>query len=290
MKALPSTAGHKMSRLLCCTVPDCESTAPLSERLRLLTFCERDVSSENETEKIGSSTVCLPCAGSSSNLQQAESSEEETGETEDMGSMIWSAAAGSNSSTLQTANERTSVAGAMPELDVGLWSTLGENLLEKVIARLPLHSLVRASLLSKECRDVKFCFASFQHEVNCCSSTASWDSFCPVFVTDEHVLLGFESKSRRWCRLPTLSYLPHVVRNCNIWTLIVACGSLLCLTGEFSDNPIFITNPLTRSWRQLPPSPEENLDLVREQVQLVCEGGSKTYKVLVQGAQTTTTL
>lgn len=168
------------------------------------------------------------------------------------------------------------------ELDVALWSTVSDLLLEKVVARLPVYSLFRASTLSREWWR-RFSSASFQREVNC-SSSVSGTPFCSLFKTYENELVGFETSSREWCRLPTFSYLPF-----NNWHLIAASGSLLCLTRTIPNEYVVVTNPLTRTWRVLPPRPQRPLfysggrevNFKIRQVQIACEGGSTTYRVFL---------
>lgn len=151
------------------------------------------------------------------------------------------------------------------ELDVPLWSTLSNDLLQKVTANLSL---------SKQ-RRLKVCCDSYEQDVSFITPGSS--KFFPLFVTNDlRFSLGFESNSRRWCRLPTRSYLLEEIHDFKP-RFIGACGSLFCLTEGWGNSPVFVTNAVTRSWRQLPPYHTEK----RNSVQIVCEGGSQTYKVFI---------
>ncbi|CAM6118653.1 unnamed protein product [Calypogeia fissa] len=172
------------------------------------------------------------------------------------------------------------------KLDEGIWSALHDCILEKMIARLPFKSLFRAASLSKAWR-LRFRSDLFQSEVQC-STAPSWNSYAPLYVNHKKDLVGYESSSERWHVLPNHSYLQQdIVED---WSLRAGAGSLLCWTSaapftfaspnNMCHNNIYhihVTNPLTRSWRQLPPRPNMQFpDLVH----MVCDG-TENYKVML---------
>ncbi|CAM6091235.1 unnamed protein product [Calypogeia fissa] len=140
-----------------------------------------------------------------------------------------------------------------------------EELVEKIVARLPFPSLFKARSLSRtwyfkfplpsQC--VRSLSPSLQNQV--ASLSSSWSTYCPVFFSQEEIL-GFNRVASRWQPMLTLSYLP--VTN---WSSITSGGSLICLISESDIGyDVYVTNVLTRSWRKLPARPfSEEPDHVR---------------------------
>ncbi|CAM6123297.1 unnamed protein product [Calypogeia fissa] len=171
------------------------------------------------------------------------------------------------------------------KLDTDLWSMLDDDLVEKIIARLPFKSLFQATSLSKTWSS-KFLAHSFQNEVH--ESTASWKSYSPLFINNYMEMIGYDSVSKVWHKLPTLSYLP--VESVD-WNLRAGGGSLLCWTSadqKMLEDPykynlcdgeyqVYVSNPLTRRWKQLPERPVMRFPDV---VHVVCNG-SKAYQVIL---------
>ncbi|CAM6123049.1 unnamed protein product [Calypogeia fissa] len=178
----------------------------------------------------------------------------------------------------------------VPDLDPNLWSSLREELIEKIIARLPLKSLIQSQTLSKKWRDL-FLSAPFQHEVSSVSSR--WGSYYPLYVSDKE-LMGYDRTSSKWQELFSLPEFPEdFCRGFSgplAWTLSLCSvtGSLIILS-YFSNHTlhIFVSNPINKSVRRLPPldlthdSPlDPRFDEWDDSV-LVLPVSSYSYKVLV---------
>jgi hypothetical protein len=175
-------------------------------------------------------------------------------------------------------SEHEHVEKATSSLELKKKENLPEELVEKIVARLPFPSLFKARLLSRawyfkfplpsQC--VRSLSPSLQNQVTSLSS--KWVAYCPVFFSQDEIL-GFNRITLRWQHMLTLSYLPV-----GIGSLVTSGGSLICVMSESDVGyDVFVTNVLTRSWRKLPARPfSEEPDHVR-----VLPMGPYSYKVLL---------
>lgn len=176
------------------------------------------------------------------------------------------------------------------ELDPNLWGSLREELVEKIIARLPFKLLIQTQTLSKKWRDL-FLSAPFQAEVSSVSSR--WVSYYPLYVSDRE-LMGYDRTCSKWQELFSVLVFPDdFCRGFSgplAWTLSLCSitGSLIILS-YFSDYKlhILVSNPINKTVKRLPP-----LDLTHDapldprfdewdDSVLVLPVSSYSYKVLV---------
>lgn len=164
-------------------------------------------------------------------------------------------------------------------MDAEIWSKMPDELLEKIIARLPLRFLFQSRALSKSWASKLSC-ASFQNEVSQVSMR-SWGSYCPVYVGNEG-LLGYDNRSKRCEKMLTLTYLPYPrVGECklitNIRGKISGSGPLLCFVDCDHNPNIYVTNVITGKYKMLPPRPNKTYPAI---VHLLLVG-KDAYKVIL---------
>ncbi|CAM6090928.1 unnamed protein product [Calypogeia fissa] len=164
-------------------------------------------------------------------------------------------------------------------MDADLWSKMPEELLEKIIARLPLRFFFQSRVLSKSWASKMSC-AAFQNEVSLVSSR-TWNSYCPIYVGNEG-LMGYDNRSKRCEKMLTLTYLPYPrVRECklitNIRGKISGSGPLLCFVDCDHNPNIYVTNVITKKCKILPRRPNMTYPAI---VHLVLVG-KDAYKVIL---------
>ncbi|KAJ7517181.1 hypothetical protein O6H91_21G013300 [Diphasiastrum complanatum] len=156
-------------------------------------------------------------------------------------------------------------------LDPELWTGLPEDVLDKVLARLPAQSLARFRCVCKR-------WNSILHSrgfLNLCSQTPGRDSWILMFADPYYkAVFAYIPKENKWLHI-RLAFLPSHVDN------VTAAGGLLCfrLLEANGSSSMCICNPVTRSWRKLPPMRGRwsgNL------VGMVMDMKTLRYKVIVQ--------
>ncbi|KAL3680642.1 hypothetical protein R1sor_023598 [Riccia sorocarpa] len=153
------------------------------------------------------------------------------------------------------------------DLEADLWSRLPEEILEKILARLPLKNVMQMCLLSKTYLQ-KLSSPGFQAEV--CRNSVNFRSLCPLHLSHSSLKVqGYDPSVNKWQDLMSLSYLPEQIRkdcvlskfhpiahNDTNRSFQSMAGSLLCFmqadSGPSSDLIIHVTNPLNRTLRKLP--------------------------------------
>ncbi|KAG0599075.1 hypothetical protein M758_12G125700 [Ceratodon purpureus] len=170
-------------------------------------------------------------------------------------------------------------------MDRSLWSKLPKELLELVLACLPMPQLVeicrcpeRWSILSKS--------PDFRHE---CSKRhpkifglvgRKWNPGRTLRT------VVYDIKSNDWCYRELGSGFPPSIlsdaRHAYDDAIFACDGGLVCYVaqGSLSSHPILVGNPLTDEWRALPWMPLEKLAIMQPiLVQLVMEDDEKSYRV-----------
>ncbi|KAL2621530.1 hypothetical protein R1flu_001735 [Riccia fluitans] len=164
--------------------------------------------------------------------------------------------------------EREKMRLGFEDLETELWGRLPEEIMEKILAKLPLKNVMQICLLSKSYRE-KLSTPAFQAEV--CRNSVNAKSLCPLHYSHTSLKVqGFDCSVREWQELLSLTYLPERIRNdCSLIkfrpiahndtnrSFQSVAGSLLCflqVDSEPSSNLIIhVTNPLNRTLREVPP-------------------------------------
>lgn len=145
------------------------------------------------------------------------------------------------------------------ELCPALWSTLPRELLERTLAFLPFPHLFRLRTVCRRWNALPHC-AYFRHV-----APNHWGACLPVLFCKDTTLdaaddddsgwnsdswSAFDTSSHSWLRLPPLTCLePRHPKY-----LVVGSGGLLCI-GDFDGTEnLIVCNPVTRSFRELPPT------------------------------------
>jgi hypothetical protein len=155
-----------------------------------------------------------------------------------------------------------------------VWDSLPDDILDRVVARLPLRSLVRMQAVSKKWK-IKLRSARFIRQCEVESESVPNEWFL-TFTTS--VCFAYDNRLSRWHCLP-LGFLP-----CDITprSPLAAADGLICLGVGNASMPtkVIICNPVSRFWRDVPLPPQ--LDLVSV-AGLVVDRVAGAYKLVVVG-------
>lgn len=161
-------------------------------------------------------------------------------------------------------------------MDERLWSMLPEHLLDRILARLPLPSLLYVRPVCKRWSTL----LSTPSFLDVCTEVPQKPSLLGIFENGEHGWLThgcstFCSKSQRWFSID-LKSLPYKEGD-----LLAAAEGLFCYVpqsdGE-NEDCLVVCNPLTRAWRSI---------LLPEGIQMITllaitvDNTTRAYKIIV---------
>ena len=129
-------------------------------------------------------------------------------------------------------------------MDPKLWSNLPVHLLERILALLPVPSLLRLRSVSKQFNELlqsPTLFATILSTRRHSSSQQPWY----LFRGEGRECVAFNPELDSWCKLP-LGFLPSSKAR-----VVAAAAGLLCLRHR--DDKMFVCNPLSKAWVELPP-------------------------------------
>lgn len=157
--------------------------------------------------------------------------------------------------------------------DTPLWSLLPKDLMEKVFSFLPLHSLFQARCVCKLWKSVGFS----NNLVKLRSEAPVSTPYFPVYVSkgEDRRWCAYDHVTKRWLHLPPLTFLP-----CEAKCILAGEGGLLCLnhTPLSAMNSVCVCNPMTKSYKMLPPL---SYQYKPEISHMVVDGQTNAYKVIV---------
>ncbi|XP_021745138.1 F-box only protein 6-like isoform X3 [Chenopodium quinoa] len=152
-----------------------------------------------------------------------------------------------------------------------LWKEFPEDLLEAVIARLPIATFFR---FRSVCRKWNGMLTSRSFTEHCAQVSLSQPWF--YTITHENVNTGaiYDPSAKKW-RHPTIPPLPPKV----ILLPVASVGGLVCFL-DIGHRLFYICNPLTQVWKELPPRSVKVWSRVA--VGMIQYGNSTThgYKIL----------
>uniref|UniRef100_A0A0D6QWF5 F-box domain-containing protein n=1 Tax=Araucaria cunninghamii TaxID=56994 RepID=A0A0D6QWF5_ARACU len=136
---------------------------------------------------------------------------------------------------------------ACEELDASIWSNLPGDILERVLAHLPVACLARARTVCKKLNQIILSnnFLSAQADL----APPRRESWFAMFQTEEcSKFSAYDPDLNRWYEIP-LSFLPCQVRG------VASAGGLLCCRGEMTPGllALLVCNPMTKKCGVLPP-------------------------------------
>lgn len=136
-------------------------------------------------------------------------------------------------------------------MDGRLWSGLPEDIIERVLAFLPVADLLRFRCVCRPWNSLLSARRPLETVVLQDSSSRQPCLLCLTTVGSHSPTVHvFNVELGKWSELSLRFLLTEMVDI----SVIAACGGLLYLLARVASNAIYLTcNPLTKSWRELPP-------------------------------------
>ncbi|MCO5553708.1 hypothetical protein L7F22_007234 [Adiantum nelumboides] len=170
-----------------------------------------------------------------------------------------------------------------PTLQPHLWRELPHELIERILAFLPISSIFRFSVVCKSWRNLLFSrpflrFRSqipFYHHLHRHQQQHS-TYFLALNRSRYQQLSAYEVLSKKWYSFP-LDFLPTVAYP------ISSAGGLICFLSSNLDTgsaTLIVCNPLTKKWKELPSMICKRAPLV---VSMIVDRKAMSYKILVAG-------
>lgn len=158
-------------------------------------------------------------------------------------------------------------------MDPKIWSNTPPIILELIFARLPLQSLIRLRLLSKQWRSD---LTSPAFQIAFRDGRSKGFAVVESERTDPKRVWAYDARARRWHGLP-LAYLPFS-------HLVAADGGLLCFVKytKFEEClQVAVCNPLNCIWRELPPA--VGVQIFPKSFQMKVDMNSRHYTIKFLG-------
>ncbi|CAM6056290.1 unnamed protein product [Sphagnum tenellum] len=168
------------------------------------------------------------------------------------------------------------------------WSDLPEDVMCRVLARLPVRKLVQVRTVCKQWNSIitSSCFEElWTEQTSSSSSSQEAAAYFPLLLcpggggvggggTHYHEFcLAYDHTANQWQRMPSLSFLPPGVR-----IPMTGAGGLLCFRRDTS---LFLCNPLTKAIQELPVIARNWIHYAS--VHLIVDKRAKAFKVIVAG-------
>lgn len=169
------------------------------------------------------------------------------------------------------------------EMSSQLWGSLPEELLDRVLAWLPLHSLFRARTVCKRWTSIVFNedFIELRAELSNVGLLRQGSYYLMFPCYGENLDYGaYYPAFGRWQSLPSLSFLPKHVK-----TIRQGAGGLLLLLDNH--RLVFhVCNPLTGKWREIPRVAHTAKEFQTASAMVVADD-TKSYKIIAAGSRRT---
>lgn len=170
-----------------------------------------------------------------------------------------------NSGANRDDGESSSNASKLLDLDPALWKAFPPELLEKVHLHLPLVSLARFRSVCRAWNRVVSDEAFIRNR----ATPKPWI----VVTSTANSLSIYDTGFATWLRLP----IPFNATNLHV---VAAAGGLLCFSNAWFQWPAMaVLNPVTNSWRRLPPMRTWMITTVG----MLYDDRTHAYKILVCG-------
>ncbi|CAM6030875.1 unnamed protein product [Sphagnum balticum] len=164
-------------------------------------------------------------------------------------------------------------------LDKAIWDALPEELLERVLAYLPLTDLARLATVCKRWQSLIHCPLFLQTHAENSSSRPSYGPVRYSVNLSENGKFhwsGYCKSTNKWQKLPPLS-LPCLAGK-KVWS---GTGGLLCFYNRDNVGRLTVCNPVTNRWRELPPMNQKwRWPCVTH---MIVDQSSKSYKIILAG-------
>jgi hypothetical protein len=154
-----------------------------------------------------------------------------------------------SSSTVKGVEPMTPTSGGGTETattaQMPLWTLLPKDLVEKVFAFLPLHSLFQARCVCKCWKNVDFS----PNLLKLRAEAPTPPPYYPVFLSkgEDRRWCAYDHVQEKWLHLPPLTFLPKEAKH-----ILAGDGGLLCLSESPSSALNYVCNPITRTFSRVP--------------------------------------
>lgn len=168
-----------------------------------------------------------------------------------------------------------------PLMDEHLWSQLPEDLVDRILAWLPVASFLR---LRRVCRK----WSTIMHLPSFLEVCASVPTTNPYFIKISNceysrLLSSYNPMLNKWHNIP-IGFLPS-----HVGFPVASAGGLLCFINKFHGYvddfcSLYMCNPLSKNWKELPAMPCKQRPIL---VSMVAERLPFKYQIIVAGLLTT---
>jgi len=174
------------------------------------------------------------------------------------------------------------------------WDDLPEIVQDSILAKIPLRDLFRARLVCRRWDSLIHC-SRFQQTFDEVSKGLSPYPLLLNYIGSDIVASFFETSSPTWMRLPSTNFCGGGTRYTSVRA---GAGGLLCLIKariyddessssdedeDVEDDSIIVCNPLTKCWRELPPTNYKFYDF--HVTHMVYDESTKVYQIILAGVQ-----
>ncbi|BBN20628.1 hypothetical protein MPTK1_Vg00985 [Marchantia polymorpha subsp. ruderalis] len=160
-------------------------------------------------------------------------------------------------------------------MDGNLWRTFPEELMDRVLACLPLVSLFRARGVCKKWNAI----IHSRIFLEVCAEVSFRETYFLLLPSlgEEILCASFNSSSNRWHQMPSLAFLPPHVKH-----LDGGAGGLLLFSvgSHIHYLTLYVCNPMTRQWKRLPSSMHKRTPILRH---MVVDRQMRGYKIVLAG-------
>ncbi|KAG0556682.1 hypothetical protein KC19_11G071600 [Ceratodon purpureus] len=152
-----------------------------------------------------------------------------------------------------------------------VWTSLPKDLVEKVFAFLPLHSLFQARCVCKCWKNVGFS----NNLVKLRAEAPDSPPYFPVYLSKEvdRRWCAYDHVQNKWLHLPPLTFLPKEAKH-----ILAGDGGLLCLSESPSSALNFVCNPVTGTFKKVPSLSQDYEPGITH---MVVNGKSHGFKMIV---------
>lgn len=163
-------------------------------------------------------------------------------------------------------------------MDPQIWGNLPVHILESILAWLPVSTLLKLRCVCKRFNNILHSptLKATLRRINP-RSVPAWY----LFRGEGRQCAAFNPEADSWCNLPLQSFLPSSATGNQV---VAAAGGLLCVRqGE----RMIVCNPLSKSWRELPPRQNTWKFPI---VGMVMDADIEEYTVIMAGSANSTTI
>ncbi|KAL3835704.1 hypothetical protein ACJIZ3_010440 [Penstemon smallii] len=176
--------------------------------------------------------------------------------------------------TKRNRGKATAATTSTENMDHPIWKEFPEDLFDSVIARLPIATFFRFRSVCQKWNSL-LTSQSFSNQCDQVKQTQPWF----YTITHENVSTGamYDPSSQKWHH-PTVPSLPTKL----IVLPVASSGGLVCFL-DIGHRSFYVCNPLTRSFKELPPRSVKVWSRVA--VGMILDQESRGYKILWVGSE-----